>query len=225
MVGFTGRLMRMLGEAAGGILRLPKVFGVRTIGNPTVWTSAGQLDAVLNQAENATLKAKDLVAGRGQTDLTTSLEPTSWSVAQCLDHLAQTTNAFVPAISSAIARAPHLTVNRALRTGALTRLFIRNLEPPYRLRFKVLTPLVPRQRDFNSAWDAFGESQTQLVKTIRSAAGLAIDQMKVESPVYARFGYNVYGALRMLTAHGRRHLWQIERILKTLDGSRVRNAS
>jgi hypothetical protein len=187
--------------------------------------SAAQLDTVLNQAENVTLKARDLVAGRSQADLTTSLESTSWSVAQCLDHLAQTTNAFVPAISYAIARAPRLTTNRALRTGALTRLFIRNLEPPYHLRFKVLTPLVPCQRDFNSAWCAFEESQTQLAKTIRCAAGLAIDQVRVESPVYARFRYNVYGALRMLTAHERRHLWQIEQILTALNDIRVPSAS
>ncbi len=93
------------------------------------------------------------------------------------------------------------------------------------MRFKVLAPLVPRQHDFNSAWRAFEESQAQLAKTIRSAAGLAIDQVRVESPVYARLSYNVYGALRMLTAHERRHLWQINQILKALDDAQVRNAS
>jgi len=217
--------MGMIGEAAGNILRLPEVLGVTTFDNRMVRISTGQLDAVLNQATSATLKARDLVAGRCQSDLTTSLESASWSAAQCLDHLAQTTNAFIPAISSAIAHAPHLTTNRALRTGALTGLFIRNLEPPHRLRFKVLAPLVPRRRDFDSAWRAFEESQVQLGKTIRSAAGLAIDQAKVESPVYARFSYNVYGALCMLTAHERRHLWQIEQILKALDGTPPRDAS
>jgi hypothetical protein len=211
--------MGMILEAAGNILRLPKSLGLRTFDNGMVRISAGQLEAVLNQAENATLKARNLVAGRCPSDLTTSLESASWSVAQCLDHLAQTTNAFIPAISSSIARAPHLTTNRALRTGVLTRLFLRNLEPPYRLRFKVLTPLVPHRRDFDSAWKAFEESQVQLAKSIWSAAGLAIDQVRVESPVYARFSYNVYGALRMLTAHERRHLWQIEQILKALDGA------
>lgn len=225
MVGFTGILMGMFGEAAGGILRLPRFFGVGTARNGTLRISARQLDTVLNQAESATLRARDLIAGRRDSDLTTSLESASWSVAQCLDHLAQTTNAFVPAISTAIACAPRLTSNRALRTGALTRLFIRNLEPPYRLRFKVLTPLVPRQRDFESAWSAFEESQTQLANLIRCGAGLAIDQVRVESPVYARFSYNVYGALRMLMAHERRHLWQIDQILKTLDGTQTRNAS
>jgi hypothetical protein len=215
----------MFGAATDSILRLPKFLGVSPVGTGTIRISAGQLDAVLKQAENVTLRARGLVAGRSQTDLTTSVESRSWSVAQCLDHLAQTTNAFVPTISSAIALAPRLTTNRALRTGALTRLFIRNLEPPYRLRFKVLAPLVPHQHDFNSAWGAFDESQAQLAKTIRSAAGLAIDQVRVESPVYARFSYNVYGAFRMLTVHQCRHLWQIEQILKALDDVRVRNPS
>jgi len=89
----------------------------------------------------------------------------------------------------------------------------------------VLAPLIPRQHDFNSAWDAFAESQVQLSKTIQSAAGLAIDQVKIESPVYARFNYNVYGAFRMLAAHERRHLWQMEQILKALDDIQVRNSS
>lgn len=217
--------MGMFGEATGGIVRLQKFIGMMPVRTGIAPGSTRQLESVLNQTENATLAAKKLVAGRNQTDLTTSLKPTSWSVVQCLDHLAQTTNAFVPVIVSAIACAPRLSTNRALRTGALTRLFIRNLEPPYRLRFKVLAPLVQRQHDFGSAWDAFEASQAQLAKTIRSAAGLAIDQVRVESPVYARFSYNVYGAFRMLAAHQRRHLWQIERILEALDGTEVRHAS
>jgi hypothetical protein len=223
VIKLTGRLMRMLGEAADNILRLPKVFGVKTVENELVRISAGQLDTVLNQVENVTLKARNLVAGRSQFDLITSLGSMSWSVAQCFDHLAQTTNAFVPVISSAIARTRRLTTNRALRTGVITRLFIQSLEPPYRLRFKVLTPLVPRKRDFNSAWGAFEESQAKLAKIIRSADGLAIDQVRIGSPVYARFSYNVYGALCMLAAHERRHLWQIERILKALDDAQVRS--
>lgn len=220
----TRKPMGMLGEATGSILRLPRLLGT-PVRAGVARVSTRQLDTILNQVESATLKAKELVAGKSVAELTTSIEPTSWSVAQCLDHLAQTTNAFLPAISDAIARAPRLTTNRALRTGTLTRLFIRNLEPPYRLRFKVLAPLVPRQCDFNTAWDTFVESQVQLTKTIKSAAGLAVDQTKIESPVYARFSYNVYGALRMLAAHERRHIWQIEQILKVLGEVSLRSVS
>ena len=211
--------MGMFGYATRSFQRLPKFLGATPVRAGMIRIAHGQLDTVLNQVENVTLRARNLVAGRRQAQLATSIELTSWSVAQCLDHLAQTTNAFLPPISAAIARAPRLTTNRALRTGALTRLFLRNLEPPY------LAPLVPRQRDFNSAWAAFEQSQAQLAKAVQSAIGFAVDRVRVESPVYARFSYNVYGALRMLAAHERRHLWQIERILKTLDGAQLRNPS
>jgi hypothetical protein len=217
--------MGMFEGATGSILGLPKFLGVIPVGTGMMRISSGQLDALRNQAEEITLKGKTLSAGRSEADLTTRLECTSWSVSQCLDHLTQTTKAFVPALSFAIARAPRLTTDRALRTGALTRLFIGNLEPPYRLRFKVPAPLIPRQQDFNSAWGAFQESQAQLAKTIRSASGLAIDRVRVESPVYTRLSYNVYGALRLLIAHECRHLWQIEQILEALDGAKTRNAS
>ena len=209
--------MGMFAQATGSIRRLPKLLGLTPVHSGTIRISARQLDSVLHQIESITLQAKNLVAGRSPSDLATRVEATSWSVVECLDHLTQTANAFIPAIASAMAGAPRLTTNRPLRTGTLTRLFIRNLEPPYRLRFKVLTPLIPRRHDYDSAWSAFEESQVQLAQTIRSAAGLAIDQVRVESPVYARFRYNVYGALCMLSAHERRHLWQMEQILKALN--------
>jgi hypothetical protein len=217
--------MGLFAEATGSIRRLPNFLGLMAVRVRTSRISAMQLDSVESQVENITLRAKNLAAGRSRSDLETRLEATSWSVVECLDHLTQTANAFAPAIASAVAAAPRLTTNRALRTGTLTRLFIRNLEPPYRLRFKVLTPLIPLRRDCDSAWSAFEESQIELTKTIQSAAGLAIDQVRVESPVYARFRYNVYGALCMLSAHERRHLWQMEQILKALDLEQVRHAS
>jgi hypothetical protein len=215
----------MLSTATGSILRLPRVFRATSAHAGAVRISTRQLETLLNQLESINQRTKDLVAGRSQVDLTTRIESASWSVAQCLDHLAQTTNAVLPVIADAIASAPRMTTNRALRTGTLTRLIIRNLEPPYKLRFKVLTALVPRDHDFNSARDAFEASQAQLEGMIQSSIGLAVDQVRIESPVYARFSYNVYGALRMLAAHQRRHLWQMEQILKALDSASARKAS
>jgi hypothetical protein len=217
--------MGIFGEATGGIVRSPKFLRAMPARTSGTRISTRQLETILNQVESVTLKARDLVGGHCGAALTTRLESASWSVAQGLDHLARTTNAFLPAISSAVVLAPPLSSNRALRTGTLTRLFIRNLEPPYRLRFKVLAPLVPCDHGFDSAWDAFENSQAELMKTIQSAIGLAVDQVRVKSPVYARFSYNVYGALRMLAAHERRHLWQMQQILKALDDARLRNGS
>lgn len=105
----------MFAGATRSVRRLPTFRGLMPVRNGTIRISARQLDSVLHQVENVTLRAKNLVAGRCPSDLTTRLEATSWSVVECLDHLTQTANAFIPAIASAMAGAPRLTTNRALK--------------------------------------------------------------------------------------------------------------
>ncbi len=187
-----------------------------TIGAELIPTQ--QLAAIAGQIQQITRDAEFQIRNRDKADLCARLEHGSWCVAECLDHLTQTTRSFLPAISDAIAEAPKLVANRRLRTGILPSLFIRNLNPPYRLRFKVLPQLTPRNVDAETAWADFVESQSQLLETVLSAAGLAIDRVTIQSPVYARISYNIYGAFRMLAAHQSRHIWQIAQILKALDG-------
>jgi hypothetical protein len=185
--------------------------------------SSIQLSTLVNQIEAVSLHVKNLVSNRRAVDLTCRPEAGSWSVAECLDHIAQTTFAFLPAIEEAIARAQALPAKRALRAGMLARLFVRNLTPPYRIRLKVLPQLAPQCTGFDSTWSRFLEAQSQLIETVHSARGLAIDHVKVKSPIYARLSYNIYGALCILAAHERRHLWQIERTLQALDAQPSRN--
>jgi len=176
---------------------------------------------VAHQIRQATWDAAALLSGRDNADLLVRLKPQSWCVAECLDHLTQTTRAFLPAISEAIARAPKLRTNRRLRTGVVPSLFIRSLNPPYRIRFKVLPQLVPQPLSSEEAWSGFTLSQSELLATLSTAAGLAIDRVSVKSPVYARISYNIYGVFRMLAAHQNRHVWQIGQILKELDNRRA----
>lgn len=186
------------------------------IPGPTL-VSIQQQATIAGQLRQVTKDLETLVAGRNKTELAARLEPGSWSVAECLDHLTQTTRAFLPAISEAIASAPLLKTDRRLRTGILPSLFIRNLHPPYRIRFKVLPQLAPQNPDSDAAWASFVESQSELLAILSSTAGLALDKVRIKSPVYGRITYNIYAALRMLAAHQSRHVWQISQILKALD--------
>lgn len=176
-----------------------------------------QLACLLQQVEGATSHAKRLVLQRSDQELTTRVRRGSWSVTECLEHLALTTRAFLPLIAETIARTPRLTRNRPLRCDMLARVLIHTLEPPYRLRHKVLAHLAPPDNEFPSAWEGFLKTQEELGQIIRSAVGLAIDTVKIQSPVCSRMNYSVYGALGILSAHQRRHLWQIERVLQSLD--------
>lgn len=162
-----------------------------------------------------------LLAGRDAADFAVRLQAGSWCVAECLDHLTQTTRVFLPELQAAIAAAPQLRRNRRLRTGFFPSLFIWNLNPPYRIRLKVLPQLAPQSPDAAKAWADFVASQEELLQTLRSAEGLAIDDVTIKSPMYARISYNIYGAFRMLVAHQSRHIWQMEQILKALDQAPV----
>jgi hypothetical protein len=179
--------------------------------------SIQQQATLARQIRQATEELETLLAGRKDAELLARLGPDLWCTAECLDHLTQTTQAFLPAIETAIAAAPKLKIDRRLRTGILPSLFIRHLNPPYRIRFKVPRQLAPQSPDASAALASFLESQSQLLTTLSSAAGLAIDKVRIKSPVYGRISYNIYGALRMLAAHQRRHIWQISQILAALD--------
>ncbi len=179
-----------------------------------------QLGSLLEQFQCAIHEARKLVLDRPAHELTKRLEPKSWSSAECLDHLARTTCSYLPAIVKAVAAAPKLNAKRPLRTGTIASLMIRNLEPPYRLRYKVIPQLAPQHTDFEAASSAFEESQSRLSEAICFATGLAIDKVTVPCPVCAHITYNAYGAFRMLAAHQRRHLWQIKQILAEFDRRR-----
>jgi hypothetical protein len=207
--------MSMLTHPAGRMTRSAEAQAALHYGAEQV--SLQQLASLVYQIQRVTREAEEIVVSRSKADLTTRPEPTSWSVAECFDHLALTTRAFLPAISDALASASNLTRNRPLGTGTVARWIILNLEPPYAFRFNVLPQLRPQRQDFDAAWGDFLESQSHLLNTLSTAGGLAIDKVKIESPVYARIGCNLYGAFRMLTAHERRHLWQIKQVLQALD--------
>jgi hypothetical protein len=208
--------MRILTVSTANTVQ-PAAFDVLGAGLGAERVAIRQLAIVADQIHRITLDAEAQVVSRDKARLGLRLEPGSWCVAECLDHLAHTTRSFLPAISDAIAEAPKLTTNRPLRTGILPSLFIWHLNPPYRIRFKVLPQLTPQNADSETAWTAFVESQSQLSETVLSAADLAIDKVRINSPVYARINYNIYGAFRMLAAHQSRHIWQIGQILKALD--------
>jgi hypothetical protein len=178
-----------------------------------------QLIALLEQVQSVTNRAQRLVLGWSEEQLSTRPQPASWSTTECLEHLALTTHVFLPSIAEIMAKTPRLTKVRTLRCDALAKVLIRMLEPPYRLRYKALPHIAPRRNDFSSAWKAFLESQEELAEIIRSAVGLAIDTVKIQSPVCSHFNYSIYGALEILSAHQRRHLWQMEQILQALSRS------
>jgi hypothetical protein len=86
-----------------------------------------------------------------------------------------------------------------------------------RSRSKTTPPFVPagveRQGEVVRSYE---ELQGELVRVLIEAEGLAIGKIKAASPFNPRLRYSVYSALRLITAHQRRHLWQAEQALTAI---------
>jgi hypothetical protein len=89
---------------------------------------------LLDQLEAAEREAAAIVAGLSEDQGTSRLEPGSWSISECFDHLATGNRVYLAAMRDPAARAR--LVGRSRRTpataGWLGRLFVRSLEPPPR---------------------------------------------------------------------------------------------
>jgi len=122
--------------------------------------------------------ARALVAGLGEELGRWRDTPGSWSVAQCLDHLATANRVYLRAMQPAAQRAIEAgrQRRRAARPGVIGGWFVRSLEPPVNPRFRGKAPasIQPRPSPaLREAFDAFlaSEGSSSLPEDYRPITG------------------------------------------------------
>jgi hypothetical protein len=170
-----------------------------------------QLADISEQIRANSKRAEDIVAQAGEARLAVRPLENAWSIAECLVHLTIGTKILLPVWPEAIkeARERNFIESRAYRMDLFGRAFVWLLEPPVRFRVKAPANLLPV--DIGPPRDvlrAFLSAQEQLLAIIADADGLAIDRIKIASPVNSLFRYNVWSSFCITAAHQRRHLWQ-----------------
>ena len=172
----------------------------------------------LEEALDATERdARSLV-----TDLTEELgtwraEAGSWSVAECLDHLATANRVYLDAMRPAAERA--LTEGRRrrgpARPGLIGGWFVRTLEPPVNPRFKSKAPQKIRPRHAPALSDAarqFLASHDDVRAFLRRYAGIDLTAVRFPNPFIRAVRLSLATGLHVIPAHERRHLWQAWRV-------------
>jgi hypothetical protein len=141
----------------------------------------------------------------------------SWSVAECLDHLATANRVYLHAMRPA--------ATRALREGRLRRgpaqpglfggWFVRYLEPPVKARLKSKAPKAIRPRPsppLADATAAFLASQDDVRAFLRTYAGIDLAAVGFPNPFIRGVRFSLATGLHVIAAHERRHLWQAWRV-------------
>jgi hypothetical protein len=172
--------------------------------------------------ESALMRTHDLLAGLSDADAHVAPEPGAWSVAQCLDHLVVAGSKMRKRLEEDIARSREL--GRVARSDGPARfswfdkLFIFAVSrgpqgKPARFRVKHVPVFDPGPgRAIPVVVAEFVSLQDRLISTARSAQGLDLADIKVESLINEKIKVSLGAWFLVIAAHQERHLDQAARV-------------
>jgi len=177
------------------------------------------LQTIAGETELLNDSARQLVAGLNGEQLNWKPAPDSWSIAQCLDHLAVTSERFDQYFTGAIARGREkrrLGAAVAYRPTALGGWLIKQLLPE--ATRKVPAPRVFKPADglaIKDPLERFLKQPRTSLGFVKDARGIDYNKTKLRSPVTPLMRYSLADAFVITVVHGWRHLAQARRVRET----------
>ncbi|HEY9127742.1 MAG TPA: DinB family protein [Acidobacteriaceae bacterium] len=180
------------------------------------------IESLQAQLRSASEEAGSLAAGLTDEQAARRPSPDSWSVSECLDHLAITNRAYLAALTTASdrARAQGRLRRRPALPGWLASVFLRQLEPPVRPGRKIRAPksIQPRQGlPLAEAHAEFLSSQKLVHAFLEANADLDLAGIRFVNPFVPGVRFSVASGLHIIVAHERRHLWQARQVLQAAE--------
>jgi hypothetical protein len=159
-----------------------------------------------------------LTAARGEW----RAEAGSWSVAECLDHLATANRVYLEAMRTTAEPALQQGRRRRgpARPGLLGGWFVRSLEPPAKPGRKRKAPRKIRPRVSPPLADAFEQFLTSLqdVRAFLQRYGdIDLNGVRFPNPFVRGIRFSLATGLNVIAAHNRRHLWQAWRVRRAAE--------
>ncbi len=142
-------------------------------------------------------------------------EGRSWSIAQCLEHLAVGNTIYGDGIAAGLeaARARGLTGGGPIASSIFGRLFVSSMEPPVKRRMRAPSKILPPpDMTREEIMRSFREAHARIRDQIRAAAGTDVNRATFMNPFIRVVRMRVGTAFRVITSHDRRHVWQAENV-------------
>lgn len=146
----------------------------------------------------------------------------SWSVAECLDHLATANRVYLAAMEPAATRALSEGTRRRgpARPGLLGGWFVAYLEPPANLKSKAPRKIKPRSAPpLEAALSSFLATQGEVRAFIQAYATIDLRRVRFPNPLIRGVRFSLATGLHVIAAHERRHLWQAWRVRRAAERS------
>jgi hypothetical protein len=167
------------------------------------------------------VEAADLCAGLSEEQISRSLRPGRWSIAQNLAHLRTTTLVLLPTVDLALAESRKLKLYSPGPFGLSRygRLLVWQMDSMPMI--KLQAPKVIRPQLLNSPaleLEHFLISQVAMRQRIEDADGLNLTALRFPSPLARYLRLNLLEFFSVLNAHSRRHLRQANKVRLALLG-------
>jgi hypothetical protein len=181
-----------------------------------------EIREVLDQLIAADRDAEALVAGLSEELGTRRLTPTSWSIAECLDHLATANRVYLRAMRPPAERAlaGGSTRSRPALPGIIGRWFVGSLEPPVKAGRRGKAPRIIRPREGPALADAFAAfiaSHEDAREFLRRFHNIDLARIRFVNPFVAGVRFSLATGVNVIAAHDRRHLWQAWNVRRAAD--------
>lgn len=189
------------------------------------------IENLRDQVNAAEREARLLVENLAEEQGCWRAEADSWSVAQCLDHLAITNQVYLSAMKEPAirARATGRLRRRPALPGLVGQWFATKMEPPVKALFKMKAMRNIKPGTSPSLADAlarFLTSQDEIRDYLCTNADLDLAGIRFPNPLVPGVRFSLATGLHVITAHERRHMWQAWRVRRAAEGehSLARNA-
>jgi hypothetical protein len=165
-----------------------------------------ELQALEDQLGAIDRDAHSLVSGLTEERGGWRANPKSWSVAQCLDHLATANRVYLGAMQPAALRAQGLGRRRRgpALPGIVGRLFVSALEPPVKLLSRMKAPRSIRPSASPSLGEAlarFVASQDEVLAFLHANANLDLANVRFPNPFLPGIRFSLATGLHVIAAH------------------------
>jgi hypothetical protein len=186
--------------------------------------SAPDIKDLKDQLDAAERDAQALVADLGEQRGGWRAETGSWTVAECLDHLATTNRVYLHAMEEPATRAREQGRLRrgTAAPGFVGRWFVRTLEPPVKAPFRMKARRIVEPRaapPLINAFASFRASQDEVRAFLWAHADLDLAAVRFPNPFIHGIRFSLATGLHVIPAHERRHLWQAWRVRWAAEGA------
>jgi DinB family protein len=171
---------------------------------------------VLSDLQSAEKEASEIIARMSTSQANwRPNDGRSWSIVQCLSHLARTNRIYAATMYEAVARAKVRSqlASQGITPGLFGAWFIRSMEPPVRTRMKARSKVYPvADADPKEALAEFVDSHKPVRSVVEAAAEMDINRIRFKNPFVPLVRFTVGTGLLIISAHDRRHLWQAKQV-------------